>query len=286
MKVTFISNACAIYESQGYRLLSDPWLSESCFDGSWFHNPPIKSKPQDFLDVDALYISHIHPDHCDQETLKYFRRDIPILTLSDRYEFCAKHLRKMGFIRVNALADAQPMSAGPFKFTMFGPFTKHPFHASECELGNLVDSALLIEADGQKVLNCNDNTMSIDAAANFRRIYGRPNLAQLNSNAAGAYPACFSNLSHDEKLAERDKILDRQTSHMADVSKALEAKVVQPFAGQYKLGGGREHLNQYLAVWDDMKIAEYIESRGVRSLVLREGQTFDLSVRRSLNGSL
>jgi UDP-MurNAc hydroxylase len=272
VKLTHISNACCIYESQGFRLLADPWLSEPVF-GSWVHDPPLKTKVEDVLDVDALYISHIHADHCDPETLRHFRRDIPIVCLWDR--FMPQHLWRMGFTKLHELPDHNAGNVAAFIVTMFGPFCKHPHH--DCEVGNVVDSALLVEADGHRILNCNDNTMSLEAAEAFRKDYGQVDVAQLNSNAAGPYPACFVNLSHDEKLAERDRILKLQTDHMVEVARILGAKVVQPFAGAYKLGYGQEHLNQYLPVWPAERIAAYLEERDVRALAMREGETLDLA---------
>jgi UDP-MurNAc hydroxylase len=276
LRLTHISNACCIYETRDFRLLADPWLSEPVF-GSWVHDPPLVTDVTDVLGCDALYISHIHADHCDPETLRYFPRTVPIVCLKDR--FTPAHLGRMGFTRVIALEDGDESSfvtsGGDLRLTMFGPFCKHPHHDSE--LGNVVDSALLVEADGHKVLNCNDNTMSLEAAAEFRVVYGRVDVAQLNSNAAGPFPACFRNLTHAEKIAERDRILRVQTDHMTEVARILGAKVVQPFAGAYKLGYGREHLNQYLPVWPAAQIAAYLNERDVRAVALSEGETLDLA---------
>ncbi len=286
MKVTFISNACALYESQGFRMLADPWLSESAFDGSWWHDPPLqKTTPTSYLDVDALYISHIHQDHLDPETLKHYRRDIPIITLKDKYSFCLKHLEKMGFTRVIGLEDKGNFywtgTRAPFiemKLTMFAPFATHPFHASECELGNVVDSALLIEADGQSVLNCNDNTLTVEKAAWFRETYGAPTLAQLNYNCAGPYPACFNNLTLLEKHSESSRLIGLNLHHMVQVGRALGAKVMQPFAGAFRLGGSpeKEAMNAYNGTCSAEVAAEYLRAADVKALVLTEGQEVDL----------
>jgi UDP-MurNAc hydroxylase len=272
VRLTHITNACCIYEADGLRLLADPWLSEPVF-GSWVHDPPLKTMVSDVLDVDALYLSHIHADHCDPETLRHFRRDIPIVCLNDR--FMSAHLARMGFVNVEALEEkASTYPIASMKTTIFGPFCKHPYF--ECEVGNVVDSALLVESGPYRILNCNDNTMSLEAAEAFRELYGQVHVAQLNSNAAGPYPGCFANLSHEEKLVERDLILTRQTDHMIEVARLLGAAAVQPFAGSYKLGYGREHLNQYLPVWSTGRIVAYLEERGVRAVALAEGETLDL----------
>lgn len=70
MRIQNVASACVVIEHHGIRVLCDPWLSESAYMGSWYHNPPLTVRPEDFHDVDFIYLSHIHQDHCDLETLK------------------------------------------------------------------------------------------------------------------------------------------------------------------------------------------------------------------------
>jgi UDP-MurNAc hydroxylase len=272
VKVTFISNATAIYEHQGYRLLADPWLTEPIFYGTWFHDPPISTRPQDVTHVDALYISHLHQDHCDPETLKHFRRDIPIVTLRDSLSLCAKHLERMGFSNIQAMASHEARRLGPFDLTIFGTFVKHPY--VDCDIGNVMDSALLVDDGVSMVLNCNDNTPSIAAAEKLRDTYGRVDLAQINYNAAGPYPACFANLTPVEKQYEHHAIIERQLAHMAAVARALGARYVQPFAGAYKLGGPSAHLNEWRGVTSAEHAAIYLRERDINAVHLKEGETW------------
>ena len=66
MKFEFIGNACGIFHgSKGTKVLCDPWIVDGVFEGSWFHYPPLKTKISDLQNVDAIYLSHIHPDHFD-----------------------------------------------------------------------------------------------------------------------------------------------------------------------------------------------------------------------------
>lgn len=276
MKLTFITNACCIVEAQGFRLLSDPWLVPGAF-GTWTHDPPLRTRPEDVADVDALYISHVHPDHLCPATLASFRKDVPVVTLKDKLGITERKLGELGFTQVFALPERASAGRFPFRFTLFAPFTAHPFHGDDCELGNVLDSAMLIEADGQRILNTNDNTPDVEAAEWLRRDYGPFDVVQLNWNNAGPYPACFDNLSHDEKLSEASRILERNLAHMAAVAKVLGAKYTMPFAGQYKLGFGMEHLNQYLGTCPAREACAYLENAGIRPLYLEEGQSLDLS---------
>jgi L-ascorbate metabolism protein UlaG (beta-lactamase superfamily) len=75
-KVKFFANACvAIYTSE-FNLLCDPWLVDGAFDGSWYHFPPLKTKPEDLNDYTHIYISHIHPDHFDSKPSGDFPRNL------------------------------------------------------------------------------------------------------------------------------------------------------------------------------------------------------------------
>lgn len=275
MKLTFITNACAIYEQNGYRLLSDPWLVPGAF-GTWVHDPPLRTKPKDVADVDALYISHIHPDHLCEKTLAVFRRDIPIVTLRDGMSLAEKKLKQLGFTEVRAIEDRAATVLGPFLLTVFGPFTKHPFHADACEVGNVVDSALLIEAGGKKILNTNDNTPSVEAARWLRSEYGPFDVAQLNYNNAGPYPACFDNLTADEKASEAKRCVERNLAHMADVARTLAPWTTMPFAGAYRLGYGLEHLNPVLGTCSADYARQYLNEAGLPAISLKEGETLDL----------
>ena len=71
MKFKFIGNAAGIFEgSKGTKILCDPWIVDGVFDGSWYHYPPLETKISDIQNVDAIYVSHIHPDHYDPIFLK------------------------------------------------------------------------------------------------------------------------------------------------------------------------------------------------------------------------
>lgn len=274
MKLTHYGNAFCEYSHAGFRLLADPWLLGTPFE-TWGHSPPLKTKIQDILGADAIYISHCHQDHLDRETLQHFRRDVPIVILDEPLHISARALRGMGFTNVAEVGNGVTHKVGPFTLKLFGPWVGHPFHATDT--GNAVDSAMLVMCDGKSILNCNDNTLTPHAACIFRAIHAAPDVAQLNSNGASCYPATFRNLTHEEKLAERERILLQQHQNLVEVSKALGAKRVQPFAGQFQLVNGKEHLNQYLPVWDTARIGGFLEEHGVKALCLREGESYELA---------
>ena len=133
-------------------------------------------------DLDALFVSHVHPDHCDERTLRAFRRDIPILVLDHGPNFLHRVLSGMGFTNLIPVRDGETAMCGPIRATLYAPFTGHVFH--ESLLGNLIDCAALFEHGGVSVFNFNDNTPDLASAERLFDRHGPVTVAQLAYNAA------------------------------------------------------------------------------------------------------
>jgi UDP-MurNAc hydroxylase len=273
----FIGNAGGIFiGKEGSRILCDPWLVDGVFEGSWCHYPKLKTTIDDVKDVDAVYVSHLHPDHFDERFFD-FDKGMPLLVLDHGPNFLIKKLQSLGFSNLRTIKDKGTISFREFEITMFAPFTKHNFH--DAIVGNLIDSAMLISCDDVVALNANDNTPTIESAEIIKREYGPISLAMLNYNAAGPYPSCFDNLSEEEKLAEHRRILERNFKLVQDIVLSMEPKYVLPFAGAYVLGGDLHHKNKYLGTttWDEC--GEWLSKAGIGSsevVLLREGDSFNI----------
>jgi UDP-MurNAc hydroxylase len=246
----FIGNACGIFTGRdGTRVLCDPWIANGVFEGSWYHYPPLSTTPEDVLDVDAVYVSHLHPDHFDERFFN-FDKNIPIIALEHGHNFLRKKLLELGYNNLVLVKDGETVSYKEFTITMFAPFTRNNFH--EAEIGNLIDSAMVIECDGVKAFNANDNTPTPETCTSLKQRFGTIDLAMINYNAAGPYPASFGNLSDAEKRTEHDRLLDRNISYMHNLVEMLAPRTVLPFAGAYILGGHLSRLNDFLGTttWD------------------------------------
>ena len=67
-------------------------------------------------------------------------------------------------------------------------------------LGNLIDSALVLNDKNVTAINFNDNTPDEKACNFLKKKFKNIDLALLNYNAAGPYPSCFDNLDNKKKL--------------------------------------------------------------------------------------
>jgi UDP-MurNAc hydroxylase len=246
----FIGNACGIFTGkEGTRVLCDPWIANGVFEGSWYHYPPLSTTPADVLDVDAVYVSHLHPDHFDERFFD-FDKNIPIIALEHGHNFLRKKLLELGYNNLVLIKDGETVAFKEFTITLFAPFTRNNFH--EAEVGNLIDSAMVIECAGVKAFNANDNTPTPETCIELKQRFGTIDLAMINYNAAGPYPSSFANLSNSEKRNEHDRILDRNISYMHNLVETLAPRMVLPFAGAYILGGQLSRLNEFLGTttWD------------------------------------
>ena len=97
MRLQYISSACVLIEDNGVKILCDPWLVDGAYLDSWFHYPPLKFQPEQFNDVDFIYISHIHPDHFDPNTLNRMNKKIPIIINNYVSKFLKKNIEEIGF---------------------------------------------------------------------------------------------------------------------------------------------------------------------------------------------
>ena len=96
MRVTHLSSACVLIEHKNTKVLTDPWLSDSEYYGSWAHYPPLGDIDfSQFSDLDYIYISHIHPDHMSRKSLAEFNNDIPILIHSYDSKFLKMGLQRL-----------------------------------------------------------------------------------------------------------------------------------------------------------------------------------------------
>lgn len=281
MKLKFISNACCIVESnEGTKIVSDPWLDDGVFDGSWCHFHELKTTWDDLQDVDAVYVSHVHPDHFDNRFFQ-FPKDTPMIVLDHGTNFIHKNLIAMGYTNLVKIKNYETLSFKDFKLSLFAPFAGNNYFEENTKIGNLIDSGIVYEADNQSIFNANDNTPNPDSCRELKKRFGAFDLSLMNYNAAGPYPSCFNNLSEEEKMEEHFSNLQRNVDYLYENLKILNSKYFLPFAGAYVLGGKLSYKNKYLGTmtWD--KCIELLNKKdniqGTEYIALNEGTTFDLN---------
>jgi L-ascorbate metabolism protein UlaG (beta-lactamase superfamily) len=153
IQVSRILHASYLFKSAETKILFDP-LFESPFSVSCHSFPRVefdRSAIKD-LNVDAVFISHYHDDHCSFESLNLLKRETPIYIYCVHEEMLAL-IRELGFQSVTALDLNLSVRVGDFEVI--------PRRAVDTD----VDSIFEIHASGLKILNVVDSWIDEDTLA-------------------------------------------------------------------------------------------------------------------------
>jgi UDP-MurNAc hydroxylase len=200
-------------------LLMDPWTAGPCEGNSWWLFPPPLTSTAPLGDVDFVYVSHIHDDHCHLPTLTQLdRRTVAVIPRQPR-PWLRDVLREHGFREVLELDHGRPHElARNLRVTAF-------------QFGRL-DSALLVDDGACRVLNLNDCAIPTPLLAAELRGHRRPDVLMAAFSYASAYPVCYDIQDSDMPrliASSRDEILEA----FAARARAIGARFVVPFATQY-----------------------------------------------------
>ena len=101
-KVFYKYSACIKIKTESVSILCDPWFGDNAYYGTWTQYPKIKDKFELIGYYDYIYISHIHPDHYCEQTIKelfqkYPNKKIIITNWGDDANYLKRKLISDGF---------------------------------------------------------------------------------------------------------------------------------------------------------------------------------------------
>ncbi len=157
-----LGNASVIvFEDAKPVLATDPWLTGTCYFGSWALDHPLSpSQIQNIIDAGWIWISHGHPDHLHDESLALLPAGKRFL-LPDHYDNdIATNLRERGF-DVTILPYRSWHRLTPGVRVM-------------CIDNINQDAILIVEADGSLIIDLNDSPLCGEFGFLHRLIKGYP----------------------------------------------------------------------------------------------------------------
>jgi L-ascorbate metabolism protein UlaG (beta-lactamase superfamily) len=187
--IQFIRKVTVVLNYAGKRLLVDPFFAEKgrypSFPGtanSHLSNPLVEMpvKPESLIDVDAVLVSHLHPDHWDEVAVQTLPKDIMILAQN---EDDAKVIRSQGFTNVEALGEDASFEGLSFKKT----YCQHGTDAAYSipDLANFLGqpSGYYFKSKGEKSVYFLGDTLLIDEIENNLRTW-QPDVIIVNAGCA------------------------------------------------------------------------------------------------------
>ena len=109
--IQFIRNATLVLNYANQKLLIDPMFAEKGrYPGfpqtknAEVRNPMVEMpvSPESLINVDAVLLSHLHPDHWDEVAIKILPKDMPVFAQNEEDK---KTIQSQGFQNNNTLSQ-------------------------------------------------------------------------------------------------------------------------------------------------------------------------------------
>lgn len=246
MKVRYLKSSTVVVETNGLKILTDPWLTDGEYYGSWYHYPKFEINEVYFEDIDFIYVSHIHMDHFSKATFKLLNKSIPVLVHSYANKFLKANIERLGFdvielehnkrthlkngVYINILAadNCNPELCQRF----FGcAFMESKFGSTQ------IDTLCVIDDGIYSVLNTND--CPFELAKNVLPMvlseYKTIDFLLVGYAGAGPFPQCFV-MEENEKIKQAELKRLNFLKQGINFLNVVRPKYFMPFAGTYVLG--------------------------------------------------
>lgn len=299
MKITALNSASVLIEDNSIqgdvKILCDPWLVGEEYFGSWGMYPPYQFRPEKFEDVDFIYISHIHPDHCSVKTLEKINKKIPVLIHNFPEKSLKFTIQKLGFkvieiehnlrvklknkVFINILAadNCDPNVCG--KLMGCG--------LQETKFGTTqIDTMSIIDNGEEVIVNTNDCPFQIakNTAKLVKLMYPKIDLLLVGYVKASSYPQTFE-LEEKEKIAESKIKQEQKLETTKEFINLFEPRFYIPFAGRYTLSGKLIDLNTFRGEPELEYAFEWLKNKVVqekhRGVILNHDEYFDITKEKS-----
>ena len=218
MRFRILSHAGLSVSCAGKELVCDPWLLGSAFWRSWWNLPEVSPELIATLRPDVIYLTHIHWDHFHGPSLRLFSRDTRIVIPFDRYDRSRRDLEQLGFHDIVELKHGERYEIAP-------GFSLRSFHIAPV----ILDSALVIEADGVVMLNAADAKFAGAPLAQIVREYPKIDFAFRSHSSANAR-SCYHIIGREDELLDDTEHYLRAFSLFMN---RVRPRYAIPFASNY-----------------------------------------------------
>jgi UDP-MurNAc hydroxylase len=295
MKIKLYRSATVGINLNEFKILQDPWLTDGAYYGSWFHFPSfdLNSNIQEINSYDAIYVSHIHPDHCDDETMKMIDKKIPVYIHKFHAKFLKAKLERFGFKVVEIENGKRTEISKNIYINIFAADNCNPelcYKFLGCADPNIkgesqqIDTLCVLDDSKNTLMNVNDCPIDL-AKSTFDKInkqYKKIDVLLVGYQNASPYPQCFDNLNFDEKKDVGKKVAQNCLNKALTYIKSVKPSFFLPFAGTYVLGGKLSLLNDMRGVPNIDQAYEYLEDnqKFSKAIKINAGSTFDLNLNK------
>ena len=243
MKIRSLNNATVLIRSDQCSLLIDPWLVGNLYGGAW--SPFATCENLEFLrTVTHVFVSHIHEDHWDRETLKLLKKEVEVYIPDLPINLVLmKYIKQLGFSNIKLIKPFTKVKLSDMDLTIVPPM-----NAFGQELGSYlssyetdathIDTSLLVEDHQTKTSHfflC-DNT-PYDLSVLERIKFENLNSVWYPFNSyAQDYPVCYE-IDDVEKTNIHRLMHKKRRDTIEKCVKKLKPKYYFPHSADFVLNG-------------------------------------------------
>ena len=288
MKVTYLKSSTVIIETKGLKILTDPWLTDGEYYGSWFHYPVFNFKNNYFEDIDYIYVSHIHMDHFSKATFKLLNKSIPVIIHSYESKFLKNNIERLGFTVIELLHNERTHLKNGVYINVLAADNCNPELCQkfmgcgkmESAFGSTQIDTLCVIDDGEySILNTNDCPFELasNTLPDILRQYVKIDFLLVGYAGAGPFPQCF--VMQEEEKIRLARMKEKQFLNQGlNFINSIKPAFVMPFAGTYVLGGRLSNLQDFRGVPEIENAADYFSNHSDSEVVLLNSyEWFDLA---------
>ncbi|MDC1182326.1 MBL fold metallo-hydrolase [Planktomarina temperata] len=259
MKVTHLQSSTQLIHLGDVKVLTDPWLTEGEYYGSWYHYPPFEAENIASLEYDYIYVSHIHPDHLSEKTFKSLPLKRPVLIHNYDAKFLKRKLEMLGFETIECDHAVPHVFDNGGSITIYAADNCNPELCGkfmgcgtvETKFGSTqIDTLALFEINEHSVLNTNDCPFELASnTIKAQRLHEKCiNLLLVGYAGAGPYPQCFEFDTDEDKLNAAESKEKTFLKQAEDYINLVRPESFMPFAGTYTLGSRLAPLTRFRGV--------------------------------------
>lgn len=259
MNITHLQSSTQVITLGQTKVLTDPWLTDGEYYGSWYHYPPFSESNLSALDYDYVYVSHIHPDHLSENTFRRLPHKKPVLIHKYDSKFVKRKLEMLGFEVIEC------NHGKAFELERGGSITIYAADNCDPELcakflgcaivekkfgSTQIDTLAVFKHKDRTVINTNDCPFEL-AEATIRSTgldKEDVDLLLVGYGGAGPYPQCFEFDNIEDKRAAAKEKENQFLEQAIRYIRLVAPKRFAPFAGTYILGSRLSPLTEFRGV--------------------------------------
>lgn len=227
MQIRSVGHACLEIETAGKRILTDPWWTGPAYTNQWYPWPTPRPDGLESRKIDYVFLSHGHEDHLHPQTLQTLRPGATALVPYMLTGGMADYLRgNFGIGDVIELRHGETVTLeNGIRATCFV---------------NLTDSMLVLESEGEVLINANDALHASPPATidYFCRMlaarYPRIDTLFLGFGGASWFPNCIHYPGKDDRAVARARE-ELFSNNFLRVVERLRPRLACPFAASFVL---------------------------------------------------